>query len=189
MQEMHVQPLGQEDPLGEGVATHSSILAWRLPWTEEPGRLCSPWDRRVGNNRAQHSGSCFQIQRWEIGMLDIGTLKFQPSDSDHLYWQQIYLLWICLYTLKQPKIFCKSLGKIVWWVRWLGKKLNDAIWDYKKSETSGFVWFLKLALNADFQKQFWATVASLAQIHNFPRWWLGMIVVIWMCNSNVLIKK
>ena len=33
--------LGQEDPLEEGVATHSSILAWRIPWTEEPGRLCS----------------------------------------------------------------------------------------------------------------------------------------------------
>ena len=33
--------LGQEDPLGEGMATHSSILAWRIPWTEEPGRLQS----------------------------------------------------------------------------------------------------------------------------------------------------
>jgi len=31
--------LGQEDPLGEGMETHSSILAWRIPWTEEPGRL------------------------------------------------------------------------------------------------------------------------------------------------------
>ena len=34
-----VQPLGWEDPLEEGMATHSSILAWRIPWTEEPGRL------------------------------------------------------------------------------------------------------------------------------------------------------
>ena len=33
--------LGQEDPLEEGMATHSSILAWRIPWTEEPGRLQS----------------------------------------------------------------------------------------------------------------------------------------------------
>ena len=88
---------------------------------------------------AHPSLSCFQIQRWKIGILNIGTLKFQTSYFDHLYWQQIYLLWICLYTLKQPKIFCKSLGKIVWWVGWLGKKLNDAIWDYKKSETSGFL--------------------------------------------------
>ena len=39
MQETWVLSLGQEDPLEEGMATHSSILAWRVPWTEEPGRL------------------------------------------------------------------------------------------------------------------------------------------------------
>ena len=39
MQEIWVQSLGQEDPLEKGMATHSSILAWRIPWTEEPGRL------------------------------------------------------------------------------------------------------------------------------------------------------
>ena len=41
MLETHVQFLGQEDPLGEGMATHSSILAWRIPWTEEPCGLQS----------------------------------------------------------------------------------------------------------------------------------------------------
>ena len=39
MQEMLVQSLGQEDPLEEGMVTHSSTLAWRIPWTEEPGGL------------------------------------------------------------------------------------------------------------------------------------------------------
>ena len=39
MQEMLVQSLGQEDPVEEGMVTHSSILAWRIPWTEEPGGL------------------------------------------------------------------------------------------------------------------------------------------------------
>ena len=39
MQEMGVQSLGQEDPLEKGMATHSSILAWRIPWTVEPGGL------------------------------------------------------------------------------------------------------------------------------------------------------
>ena len=39
MRETWVQSLGWEDPLGEGMATHSSILAWRIPWTEEPGML------------------------------------------------------------------------------------------------------------------------------------------------------
>ena len=41
MQETRVQSLGQEDPLQKGMATHSSILAWRTPWTEEPGGLQS----------------------------------------------------------------------------------------------------------------------------------------------------
>ena len=40
-QETWVPSLGWEDPLEEGVATHSSVLAWRIPWTEEPGRLQS----------------------------------------------------------------------------------------------------------------------------------------------------
>ena len=39
MQEPQVQSLGQEDPLEKGMANHSSILAWRIPWTEEPGSL------------------------------------------------------------------------------------------------------------------------------------------------------
>ena len=41
MQEMQVRSLSQEDPLEEGMATHSSILAWRIPWTKDPGRLQS----------------------------------------------------------------------------------------------------------------------------------------------------
>ena len=40
-QDMQVRPLSQEDPLEEEMATHSSILAWKIPWTEEPGRLQS----------------------------------------------------------------------------------------------------------------------------------------------------
>ena len=39
MQETWVQPLSQEDPLEKEIATHSSILAWEIPWTQEPGRL------------------------------------------------------------------------------------------------------------------------------------------------------
>ena len=41
MQEIQVWSLGQEDPLKKEMATHSSILAWEIPWTEEPGRLQS----------------------------------------------------------------------------------------------------------------------------------------------------
>ena len=42
LQETQVQSLGQEDPLEKGMATRSSSLAWRIPWTEEPGSLYSP---------------------------------------------------------------------------------------------------------------------------------------------------
>ena len=41
MQETQVRSLGQEDPLEKGMATHCSVLAWRIPWTEEPGGLQS----------------------------------------------------------------------------------------------------------------------------------------------------
>ena len=50
MQETRVQSLGGEDLLEKGIATHFSILAWRIPWTEEPGRLQSMRSQRVGHN-------------------------------------------------------------------------------------------------------------------------------------------
>ena len=58
MQEMWVQSLGQEDHLEEIMATHSTILAWRIPWTEEPGGLQS-----MGFQRVRH---------------DLGTKQQQP---------------------------------------------------------------------------------------------------------------
>ena len=50
MQETWAQPVGWEDPLEEDMATHSSILAWGIPWTEEPGRLQSIGSQGVGHN-------------------------------------------------------------------------------------------------------------------------------------------
>ena len=47
MQETQVQSLGREDPLEKEMATHSSILAWKIPWMEEPGRLQSMGSQRV----------------------------------------------------------------------------------------------------------------------------------------------
>ena len=59
MQETWVQSLGWEDPLKKGMATHSSILAWRIPWTEEPGRLQSMGLQRVGHNGATNTFTTF----------------------------------------------------------------------------------------------------------------------------------
>ena len=50
MQETQVKSLGWEDPLEEEVAIHSTILAWRIPWTEEPDRLQSMGLQRVGHD-------------------------------------------------------------------------------------------------------------------------------------------
>jgi len=50
VQEIWVRPLGGEDPLEKGMATHSSILAWEILWTEEPGGLQSMGLQRVGHN-------------------------------------------------------------------------------------------------------------------------------------------
>ena len=52
MQEMLVWSVGQEDPLKEGMATHSSVLAWRTPWTEEPGGLQSMGSQGVGHDQS-----------------------------------------------------------------------------------------------------------------------------------------
>ena len=50
MQETWIRSLGQKDPLEKGMSTHSIILAWRIPWTEEPGGLQSTGSQKVGHD-------------------------------------------------------------------------------------------------------------------------------------------
>ena len=61
MQETQVQSLGREGPLEKGMATHSSFLAWRIPWTENPGRLQSMGSRRVG-----HDFDCYECIQFMV---------------------------------------------------------------------------------------------------------------------------
>ena len=66
VQETWLQSLDREDPLEEGMATHSSTLAWRSPWTEEPGGLQSMGLQRVGHHH-HLGGTCpVPILRWHI---------------------------------------------------------------------------------------------------------------------------
>ena len=51
--ETQVQSLGWEDPLEKEMATHPSTLAWKIPWTEEPGRLHSPWGHKESDTTEQ----------------------------------------------------------------------------------------------------------------------------------------
>ena len=60
MQETWVQSLSQEDPLAKGMATNSSILAWIIPWTEEPGGL-QPWGHKESDTTEQLTLSLFHL--------------------------------------------------------------------------------------------------------------------------------
>ena len=65
IQETWVQSLGWEDPLEKGMATHSNIMAWRTPWTEEPGRLQSMGSQRVGHDFATNTALHFTVKQTE----------------------------------------------------------------------------------------------------------------------------
>ena len=68
---------GSEDPLEKGMTTHSSILAWRIPWTEEPGGLHSIGSRRVGHDWATKQ----QLQQWDIYLI-LSRINMQQRLGD-----------------------------------------------------------------------------------------------------------
>ena len=70
MQETRVQSLGREDPLEKEMATHSSISAWKIPWTEEPGRLQS-----MGSQRLRHDFSTTEINSLFFSTTEINSLS------------------------------------------------------------------------------------------------------------------
>ena len=73
MWEIQVQSLGWEDVLEKEMATHSSILAWKIPWTVEPGRLQSMGSKRVGHERTTSLSLFFHYGRQSL--LHSGKLK------------------------------------------------------------------------------------------------------------------
>ena len=84
---MWVQPVSQEDPLEEGMATHSVVLAWRIPRTEEPGGLQSR-----GSHRVRHAGSDEHTRNWvlQAGELQQGsTPRVVTAIIMHRTWQPI----------------------------------------------------------------------------------------------------
>ena len=94
LQETWVWSLGWEDPLEKGMATHSSTLAWRVPWTEEPGRLQSMGSHRVGHDwsdlalRNWHTVEVLQDLFYEQTVCELTNLKFPliaPGSSPDYY--------------------------------------------------------------------------------------------------------
>ena len=73
MQETRVQSLGWEDPLEKGMATHSSILAWRIPWTEEPG----PWGHKELEMTKQLTHTF--VKRIDLMLSVLSTIIFQKK--------------------------------------------------------------------------------------------------------------
>ena len=71
-QETSVQTLDRDDPLEEGMTTHFLILAWKIPWTEKPGRLQSMGPMGVGYspwitvNNSTHAHTCAGLKRWGL---------------------------------------------------------------------------------------------------------------------------
>ena len=93
---MQVRFLSQEDPLEEGMATHSNILAWRIPWTEDPGRLWSAGLQRVRNDWCRlahiHTGPkcCSVPSKWPC-RLAFSKIPFQKTVAPFLCtW---FLMW------------------------------------------------------------------------------------------------
>ena len=79
MQETRVQSLGQEDLLEKEMATHSSILAWRIPWMEEPGGLLSTGSPRVGHDWATSLHFTSGMSWDQLALVDF---KSMDEDSD-----------------------------------------------------------------------------------------------------------
>ena len=80
MQEMQIRSLGQENLLEEDMVTHSSILAWRIPWTEEPGELQS-----MGSQRIRHNWSDLAYMHMLMYMKDLAPCKAQKNMLSHLF--------------------------------------------------------------------------------------------------------
>ena len=136
MQETLVWSLGWDDPLEEEMAVHSSILAWRIPWTKEPGGLQSMWSHRVGHD-------------WAL------------SISTYVYlWLNHFIVHLKLTQ------HCKSTMLVVWWFsRWVVSSWLPSLIHLVLS-FHGFPFFLKpwietLGLNHFFSSvQFSRSVVS-----------------------------
>ena len=90
MQEIQVWSLGQENPLEEGMATHSSFLAWRIPWTEEPGGLQSMESQRVGHNWETFTHSLSIL--WNNYIFSLLILFNEPNYCSHAQHLQVSTL-------------------------------------------------------------------------------------------------
>ena len=84
MQDTRVPSLGREDPLEKGIAIHSSILTWRIPWKEKPGRLQFIGSQRVGHNSVTSTHMVFPVIRYGYENCTIKKAENQRIDAFEL---------------------------------------------------------------------------------------------------------
>ena len=112
MQETRVRSLGQEDSLEEGMATHSSTLAWKTPWIEEPGGLQSIGLERVEHEWSNLACSCCSVTKWCPTLcdpMDCSTTGSCPPLSPRVCSKSCPLSWWCYLTILSfdvPSSFC-----------------------------------------------------------------------------------
>ena len=96
-QETQFRSLGQEDPLKEGMATHSSILAWRIPWTEEPSTLQFMGSQRVGHDwvtKHRYKSKIYSINvDIDFNVQTVFLIKFWNCMYIHYYQSCLTLFW------------------------------------------------------------------------------------------------
>ena len=95
-----VLSLGQEDPLEEGMATHSSILAWRIPWTEEPGELQS-----MGSQRVRHD--------WGTNTFTFITLWRREFLKASFWHWLVFNCWIYGFGVQRAWLHIFSMGMVL----------------------------------------------------------------------------
>ena len=137
MRETQVRSLGWEDPLEKEMVTHSSILAWRIPWTEEPGRLQSIGSKRVGHDWVTSHSLCVVLNEdWNFksahrSVLGYYLIKLEvlvtqlcmtlcnprdcspPGSSVHGISQARILEWVAI-PFSRGSIFCNNLRERIW---------------------------------------------------------------------------
>ena len=107
IQETWVQSLCWEVPLKEGMAPHSSILAWRIPWTEEPGRLQSMGSQRAGHDWATNTHTHTHTHTHRCSAIIQGNLL--PKEEKNKFWDTIKCLSYSIQTEFQAEV-------APWWV-------------------------------------------------------------------------
>ena len=109
-----VSSLGQEDPLEKGMATHSNIHAWRIPWTEDPGRVQSMPSQRVGNDGATNTHFSFMCVCMracvQLCLTLYNPVDYKPPGSSvHRILQAKILEWVAMPSSKGfSHIYIKS---------------------------------------------------------------------------------